>query len=305
MSLVTPENVTQRAGWTITPLGRILRPVKMRPARPLPPATELHDKKRADGEGKKKRKRVKDPESRARRRTIDMTRWGSVYLKGSFLAMEVVGAGRQDANKPLNVATDLELAAGTSSDSGTETESEAADVPVEDAQAAEPISQSDPPPASVLTLIPGWSQTSQSQAPPATSQTSLLSEEKSHNLTLLASLFGGKTNLDWVGREDLGSDVDEDELMQKRVFEMRDGREVKDGEEEFEVVPMNGDEDEDFRIGDEEENAVELMHVDMNGEQKAAPKSDVQALSSTTKQQHEQKQTKLKDLFASHEEEGM
>jgi hypothetical protein len=38
----------------------------MRPARPLPPATEVGVKKLGDGEVKKKGKRVKDPESRAR-----------------------------------------------------------------------------------------------------------------------------------------------------------------------------------------------------------------------------------------------
>jgi hypothetical protein len=44
-------------------------------------------------------------------RTMDMSRRGSVYLKGSFLDMEVVGAGRYNE-------ADLEAASGASSDSG-------------------------------------------------------------------------------------------------------------------------------------------------------------------------------------------
>ena len=146
----------------------------------------------------------------------------------------------------------------------------------------------------------------QSRAPPATtSQTSLLAEEKSHNLSLLASIFGGKTDSDWVGREDLGSDVDEDEIVQKSVFEMRDGGEVEHGEEEFEIVPMDGDEDDDLQFEEEGENAVESMDVDVNVEQEAARKSEVQPLSTTTNQDQQQKQTKLKDLFAPREEEGI
>jgi hypothetical protein len=62
MSLVTPENIAQRAGWTVTPLGWILRPVKMRPGRSLLPATQVRVKKPSEGEVKKKNKRVKDPE---------------------------------------------------------------------------------------------------------------------------------------------------------------------------------------------------------------------------------------------------
>ena len=35
MSLVTPSNVHQRPQWSVTPLGRLIRPMRMRPARPI------------------------------------------------------------------------------------------------------------------------------------------------------------------------------------------------------------------------------------------------------------------------------
>ena len=60
-------------------------------------------KKSGEGEVKKKRKRVRDPESMVRVRTIDMIRCGSVYLKGSFWDMEVARAGQYEASEPLSV----------------------------------------------------------------------------------------------------------------------------------------------------------------------------------------------------------
>jgi hypothetical protein len=191
-------------------------------------------KKLGDGEVKKKGKGVKDPQSRARTRTIDMTRRGSVYLKGSFLDMEVVGAGQYGASGPLTGAADLEDAAGASSDSGSEAGSGETDVPAVLAQTAEPDPVSQPTPSTfIFNSAPVSTQAPQPQAPPATSRTSLLVEEKSHNLPLLSSLFGGKADSDWVGRDNLGSDVDEDEMMQKRVFERVKGTEVEDEENDL------------------------------------------------------------------------
>ena len=104
MSLVTSANVNDREGWKVSSLGRITRPVKMRPERPLPEIQEeklnpalvkkqVRDVGTTEGE-KNKNKRLKDPDSRARRRTIDMTKWGSVHLKGMFLDMPALGMKR-------------------------------------------------------------------------------------------------------------------------------------------------------------------------------------------------------------------
>ncbi|KAI9448860.1 hypothetical protein BJY52DRAFT_1428421 [Lactarius psammicola] len=88
MSLITPENVHQHPQWRITPLGRLIRPMRMRPARALdPPLHTLRAKDPAKGKGKakKKERRARAPPTRARRQTIDPLRWGSTHLSGIFL----------------------------------------------------------------------------------------------------------------------------------------------------------------------------------------------------------------------------
>ncbi|KAK2463348.1 hypothetical protein APHAL10511_004659 [Amanita phalloides] len=80
MSLVTKENAHVRQGWVVTPLGRIVRPVKMKPPRPL--ATMDASVGKADGRKKKKTAMVG---LRAKRKTIDMLKYGSVHLKGFFM----------------------------------------------------------------------------------------------------------------------------------------------------------------------------------------------------------------------------
>lgn len=75
-------------GWTVTQSGRVVRPMKMRPERPLEPMrvaiSELQSKSTGK-KGSKVKKRVKPSPVRARRRTIDPTKWDSTYLTGMFL----------------------------------------------------------------------------------------------------------------------------------------------------------------------------------------------------------------------------
>ncbi|KAG2012188.1 hypothetical protein CC2G_012223 [Coprinopsis cinerea AmutBmut pab1-1] len=93
MSLVDSTNVDKRGGWKKTSLGRIYRPIRMRPERPLPPTLEelaamkkILKKRAAAMRGTKTKKpKLKAPPTRARKRTIDMTKWGSTLLKGIFL----------------------------------------------------------------------------------------------------------------------------------------------------------------------------------------------------------------------------
>lgn len=94
----------------------------MRPERPLPPqassATRRYPKGKAAGKdetgktAKEKKKRVREPDVRARRRTIDPTRWDSVHLKGMFL--DVVTASRvpvetQSDGREANDADETEV----------------------------------------------------------------------------------------------------------------------------------------------------------------------------------------------------
>jgi hypothetical protein len=291
MSLVTHENAASKAGWTVTPLGRILRPVKIRPERPLPRPTEIRAKKRVDGE-KKVKKRVKDPDRRARRRTIDMTRWGSVHLKGVFLDADIVAAAGDGVS---NVSADLELDANASSESGTEAGSREVGVPegrvpTDELRLASELPQSksssSPPP--VFTRIP------QRQAATGTTQASL-AEEKSHSLALLASFFGGKTDAEWIGRETPGSDVDDEETERARVFEKVAGGEDEDGEE-FEVVPMVDDTDAARNVRFEE-------GIDVQG-MESHPETVVKLRATSANDKLPRKSTQLKDLFAPREEEG-
>ncbi|KAH9166654.1 hypothetical protein EDB89DRAFT_2075593 [Lactarius sanguifluus] len=85
MSLTTPENIHQRPQWRLTPLGRLIRPMRMRPARPLDPPLRAKNPDKAKGIGKAKKGRVHPPPTRARRQTIDPLRWGSTHLSGLFL----------------------------------------------------------------------------------------------------------------------------------------------------------------------------------------------------------------------------
>jgi hypothetical protein len=73
MSLVTALNTSERRGWKVTTMGCIVRPVLMRPERPLTPQARSilgRDTKRKVG-GKEKKMRVKEPDTRARWRDDD------------------------------------------------------------------------------------------------------------------------------------------------------------------------------------------------------------------------------------------
>ncbi|KAI5987082.1 hypothetical protein EDD15DRAFT_2295927 [Pisolithus albus] len=83
------DDAAKTAGWVVMPSGRIIRPMRMRPERPLEPMHAVGSGQRTQGktsekEGKKRKKRQVPP-SRARRRTIDPTKWDSTYLTGTFL----------------------------------------------------------------------------------------------------------------------------------------------------------------------------------------------------------------------------
>src|SRR6266852_5248694 len=97
MSLVTPSNVHQRSQWCVTPLGRLIRPMRMRPARPIGHSLDVlkaqnqHPSFKSQGgkEGRKRRRTVAStPPTRTRRVTIDPLRWGSTHISGLFLEGE-------------------------------------------------------------------------------------------------------------------------------------------------------------------------------------------------------------------------
>jgi hypothetical protein len=70
-------------------MGRIIRPVRIRPEKPLS-AVISSASTAGKKDGKKKREREKLELVRARRRTIDPTKWDSQHLNGAFLESIVV-----------------------------------------------------------------------------------------------------------------------------------------------------------------------------------------------------------------------
>jgi len=92
MSPMTLERAKLKGGWVVTALGRMHRPLRMRPSRPLPPVPSTSSSNsRKELEGKapmKMRKRIKKPDIRARIQKIDMVKYGSEYLKGRFLEVD-------------------------------------------------------------------------------------------------------------------------------------------------------------------------------------------------------------------------
>ncbi|PBK70998.1 hypothetical protein ARMSODRAFT_884486 [Armillaria solidipes] len=200
MSLVTPQNANSRAGWTVTTLGRIMRPMRMRPERPLMPLS----KPPAEGKASKKRK---IPLVRARRRTIDMRRWEGAHLTGVFLGGGVPLEERADAeDEDEDEDEDTEEQQDAASDTSCEEDS-------------------------------GNNSAVQKMTPTAPSQSQSLRDspfdltaEKQETLGLLQSLFGGSDNTkEWGGVESIASDIDVDE---PRLLE-------GDGEADYEVVPLD------------------------------------------------------------------
>lgn len=344
MTVVTPENAAQRPGWKVSALGRVTKPAKMRPAHPLPEMVE--DKPKAKpgvvkftdvgkhlGETeKRKKKRVKDPDSRARRKVIDMTKYGSTHLKGMFLDLEVP----MPTKRPTRYEDKRPGEGIEDSDGGDSTEGEA-DVSPADPEpkvkdkpskrktpaaglVAEPLDvqskiASPIPPLSVKVSESVLAPSNKRTPPPIPAPLPLkgisslptltipfkrtpsilpennidIQREKVQSLNLLNSLFGDADD-DWVGQEEIDSDIDVSELVKGE-------RMLVDENVDFEIVPLNAsvkhvkpivqpDEESGSEEDDEPEDTAK-MEVDQ-------PIVSVK----------DSKPKTLKDLFAPREEEG-
>jgi len=305
MSLITPEIAKTKSGWTVTPMGRVVSKIRVRPDHPLPPTLEEQQKlksaKRKRGGDKsaekvagKKKKRVKEGIQRARRVTIDVTKWDSTQLKGIFLESQGVSVPKLQLEEKAE-----------ESDEESESEEEEMPVPTKPSKPVVAVARN-PSPAPIPVHIP---KSMPAPAPTPTTQQPQndlpdLALEKSQTLNLLSSIFGNDD--DWIGQESIGSDVDEEELL-KQVRPVKGGKD----DVEFEVVPRqrdrekaiavekvgvvkdvdeNEDEDRDREVGDAEmdEDETEERHDGaVQEEQPAKPSAPT-----------------LKDLFAPREEQG-
>ncbi|KIP07446.1 hypothetical protein PHLGIDRAFT_421113 [Phlebiopsis gigantea 11061_1 CR5-6] len=297
MSIVTPENVSGRGGWKVTPLGRLVRPVRMRPAKPLPEQTpttihakgkgkQIKDAKDAKDAGKVKKRRAKEPPSRARRQTINPLKYGSQQVKGVFLENAAANITLEKKAVPLARPPVEEQDSAESSSSEEEGGDEDASDTEENEIVEEPLARISPSPTvqqrpqspPILPL-----QTSITKPRPLPADNTDITLEKNAALGLLQSLFGGRSDNEWGDKESLGSDVDMDELASRKAELL-----VADFEDDIEVVPMD------------ENQAESTTEDDAEGLEAAQPQEQLPAPSTVSAP----KSTRLKDLFAPREAEA-
>lgn len=324
MEPLTAEKAKHKAGWVVTPLGRVYRPVRLKPTRPLPRPT-ITTLSNAKGKGKEEEKRkVKKPrarpELRARIRKIDMMNYGSIYLKGKFLDVDV-----PPGVSGTHVSKDYVAPMEDSSDEGGEVESSEDESETEGGEERELATGREEDEdgvvqvqAEVVTEI--VSQTASLPIPPLQPSTAQQSAsltvnfdlEKRHSLDVLASIFGTSASIadgsdedDWIGRESVGSDVDEANLISD--YPSHPG----EGDNDFEVVPRKNEKKKrrERTAGDESlEGADSGMAVDGGSGEVGEPVVEKEVVRTSPKPQKEPQlkgSTKLKDLFAPSEAEGM
>ncbi|KIY63892.1 hypothetical protein CYLTODRAFT_493552, partial [Cylindrobasidium torrendii FP15055 ss-10] len=269
MSLVTLENAASRPGWIVTPTGRLLRPMKMRPDHPLPPQSISEPprpkmaNKKAQKALEKKEAKVRPADVRARRVAIDTRKWegATPHLKGALLDNLVVEPLRLKppvpSNQfPLEVETgDVSDDSGESDDDDEEEQDEQdEDEDVHTLRSPSPLfpvsrpaaSRSSSPlfparqgkrasspffPVKPNTISKTAIATKQAPAPPIPDGPVDLAAEAKHSLGLLASMFSGDDN-EWGRGGDLDlSDVDMDTTKVGNV-------QPDEEDEGFEVVPV-------------------------------------------------------------------
>ncbi|KAH9951136.1 hypothetical protein B0H21DRAFT_719729 [Amylocystis lapponica] len=264
MSLVTPENAASRAGWHVTSLGRLVRPVRMRPDHPLsePIPLKMKPVKKKDAKEKEKaqKKRVRDPPTRARRRTIDPTKWGSQILTGAFLEGMAVGAF-SDARLSYGAKAPAEESASESSESKSEEDRHSV------SDGTVPVTSLPAPRISAHDLV----EKTRTADP---SDGNDLVQEKNKTLGLLQAMFGDRGDAEWGGEESVGSDVDVDVEHRARASDV-EARQEEETPMEVDKPPLS--------------SSTEQLSQGVN----TRPPAEVQTQGK-----------KLKDIFAPREEEA-
>jgi hypothetical protein len=267
MSLVTPSNVHQRPQWSVTPLGRLIRPMRMRPARPIGPPLDvlkaqnknISFKSQGGKEGRKRRRNVASaPPTRARRQTIDPLRWGSTHISGVFL----------EGERAL-ISSALDVGGETSGKTRESSEVEGDDEVENILDASQsPADDNDEP------SIPADANAD-------------LAAEKATELRLLYSMFG-EADEDWGGAEEVDSDM-EREAPTNATPHASQSSGLRDDDADFEVVPAA-------------QKASKKSSIDQR--QAAQPTTSTAAAPRNPDPEQRPTATNLKDLFAPREEEG-
>ena len=271
MSLVTPSNAHQRPQWRVTPLGRLIRPMRMRPARPIGPPLDvlkaqnqnLSLKSHGGKEGRKRRRTVAStPPTRARRLTIDPLRWGSTHISGVFLE------GQRTLVSPA-LDADGETSGKTRGSSEVEGDEEVEKIL---GASQSPADDNDEP------------------SIPVDTTNADLAAEKATALRLLYSMFG-EADEDWGGAEDVDSDM-EREATAANAAHASQSSSLNDAVD-FEVVPT---------VVPATQNASKKSSFDQ--QQAAQTTTATAAAPRNPDPEQPPTATKLKDLFAPREEEG-
>lgn len=266
MNPVSPSNVSKHPAWRKTPLGRLLRPMRMRPLRPLhmPSETSVQNPKIT-------KKRPKQLPTRLRRRLLDPEAWGAEYLKGIMLE----GSSTAVLNRPSEKLPT----------SSVEKDKNAV-LPAKTA-----LRHKSPIPASVQITeqaSPSLKKIGQDSQPP----TSDIAKEAALNLSLLNSLFAGDAD-DWGGVESL-SDIDIPAEAQAST-----AADQPENVDESDSAPISASPVEER--GSEEEVSDAIATVDNESPVESAEDKDAEVAS---KMQPAVQITKLKDMFAPRAEDG-
>ena len=279
MSLVTPESAPSRPGWRVTPMGRIVHPIRMRPEKPLPPVSSVTSSTTGK-DGKRKRKREKPKLVRARRRTIDPTKWDSQHLKGAFLDSIVVA---DDGDNLSMTAPSQSHTLGDQEEPSLSSDEEQGDG--SDFSRSEDIVGGSPT-TSDSTDRSGYIVHTNRDAVDADHD---FNQEKLHALSLLESMFGGlEGDKEWGGREALDSDVDMPELPPVQISPSESSP-LKEGFKEPDLVP-----------------AAESVQEDSGGEESSTstPTPVLERVLASVTTRNKDTKAKLRDLFAPQEEQS-
>ena len=176
----------------------------MRPDKPLPPISTPTSNATGKKLERKKRKLEKVKLVRARRRTIDPTRWDSQHLKGAFLDSVIVAddGDKHPVTMPPQPQTPVNEEKSDSPSSEDDEDEETDESDASEYQSVAEELSTNPKAAEKYPLS--------THADYDTIDTDHdLNEEKFRTLSLLDSMFGGlEGGQEWGGREELDSDIE-------------------------------------------------------------------------------------------------
>jgi hypothetical protein len=279
----------------------------MRPLHPLPhvaAAAVAKSEKPKKPLLKKKSRRSKPAATRARRRTIDMTRWGSTLVKGMFLEDVVADtlSFKESAVEPDKVAESSgeqssEVAEEADSDEATDDESNE-----DDMNAVSQISERAPLPSTRPASAAPAPKQAIAEAHKEIPGDGTLREETKTTLSFLASLFGDPSadSQDWGGAESVDEDESHSRPLPSVTMDVDDIEEVPAPATRIHAEELSDVEDEDAskdEHGQSDEEAESITGPPSSASPGPAPAPAEPAQATNTA-------TKLKDLFAPREEEG-